>query len=67
MKIDSKILIYIYVALLFIATYLLASRLITSFKANEFDYFKIIANFGILIYLIFRISKLSKIENDKIE
>ncbi|WP_395043636.1 hypothetical protein [Flavobacterium sp.] len=67
MKIDTKILIYIYVAILFVATYLLASRIITSLKTNEFDYFKIIANLGILVYLIFRIIKLSKIENNKIE
>jgi hypothetical protein len=67
MKLDNKTLVYIYIAVLFILTYLLASRLITSFKTQEFDYLKLSVNFGLLVYIIIKVVKLGKIENDKLE
>ncbi len=62
---NNKNIIYVYIAALFVLTYLLASRLIISFKTNEYDYLKIAANLGLLIYLIIKVIKLGKIENDK--
>ena len=38
MKLDNKTIVYIYIGVLFILTYLFASRLITSLKTQEFDY-----------------------------
>jgi len=64
---NSKTTLYLYVVLLFVLTFLLASRLIKGFKTHEFDYLKLIANAGILIYVIFQVIKLGKIENDKRE
>jgi hypothetical protein len=65
MKLDNKTLVYIYTGVLFILTYLLASRLITSVKTKEFDYLKLSINLGLLIYIIIKVVKLGKIENDK--
>jgi hypothetical protein len=67
MKLTSKTILYIYVAILFLLTFLLTSRLIKSIKTNEFDYFKLALNIGLLIYLVIKTIKLGKIENDKIE
>jgi len=65
MKLDSKTLVYIYIGVLFILTYLFASRLITSIKTQEFDYIRLSVNFGLLVYVIIKVVKLGKIENDK--
>ncbi len=65
MKLDNKTLVYIYIGVLFILTYLFASRLITSLKTQEFDYLKLSINLGLLIYIIIKVVKLGKIENDK--
>ncbi|WP_298308987.1 hypothetical protein [Flavobacterium sp.] len=65
MKLDNKTILYIYVGVLFILTYLFASRLITSFKTQEFDYLRLSVNLGLLIYIIIKVVKLGKIENDK--
>lgn len=67
MKLDNKTILYIYVGVLFILTYLFASRLITSFKTQEFDYLRLSINLGLLIYIIIKVVKLGKIENDKTE
>jgi hypothetical protein len=67
MKLDNKTILYIYVGVLFILTYLFASRLITSFKTQEFDYLRLSVNLGLLIYIIIKVVKLGKIENDKTE
>jgi hypothetical protein len=65
MKLDNKTILYIYVGVLFILTYLFASRLITSLKTQEFDYLRLSVNLGLLIYIIIKVVKLGKIENDK--
>ena len=67
MKLDNKTIIYIYIGVLFILTYLFASRLITSLKTQEFDYLRLSVNLGLLIYIIIKVVKLGKIENDKTE
>lgn len=67
MKLNSKTILYIYIVVLFILTFLFTSRLITSFKTQEFDYLRLSINFVLLLYIIFKIVKLGKIENDKTE
>ena len=65
MKLDNKTILYIYVGVLFILTYLFASRFIASLKTQEFDYLRLSVNLGLLIYIIIKVVKLGKIENDK--
>ncbi len=65
MKLNNTTILYIYVGVLFILTYLFASRLITSFKTQEFDYLRLSVNLGLLIYIIIKVVKLGKIENNK--
>jgi hypothetical protein len=67
MKLNNKTTLYLYVAVMFVLTFLLTSRVIRSIKTNEFDYVKLALNTGLLIYLIIKIIKLGKIENDKTE
>lgn len=67
MKLNNKTTLYIYVAVMFVLTFLLTSRIIKSIKTHEFDYVKLALNTGLLIYLIIKIIKLGKIENDKTE
>lgn len=67
MKLDNKKIIYIYIIAIFILTYLLASRLITSLRTQEFDYLRLALNIGLLVYIIIKVVKLAKIENDKTE
>ncbi|MBC7523418.1 MAG: hypothetical protein H7239_03140 [Flavobacterium sp.] len=62
---NSKYTIYFYVALLFVLTYLFASRVFTSLKTNEFDFVKLGINAVLLAYIIYQIVKLGKINNDK--
>ena len=65
MKLDNKTLIYVYAGVLFILTFLFVQRLITSFKTQEFDYLRLSVNLGLLVYIIIKVVKLGKIENDK--
>jgi hypothetical protein len=65
MKLNNTTLIYVYAVVLFVLTYLLAARLITSFKTNEFDYLRIGVNVVLLIYIVIKVVKLGKIENKK--
>jgi hypothetical protein len=65
MKIDNRTILYIYVGVLFVLTYLLASKLISGFKTGEFDWLRLSINFGLLVYIIIKVLKLGKIENDK--
>ncbi|WP_353084656.1 hypothetical protein [Flavobacterium sp.] len=67
MKINNKMVFYIYVAVLFILTYLLASRLIKGIKTQEFDFLKIGVNALLLIYVIVQVVRLGNIENNKKE
>lgn len=67
MKINNKLVFYIYVAVLFILTYLLASRLIKGIKTQEFDFLKIGVNALLLIYVIVQVVRLGNIENNKKE
>ncbi|HCQ13425.1 hypothetical protein, partial [Flavobacterium sp.] len=60
-------ILYIYVGVLFILTYLFASRLITSFKTQEFDYLRLSVNLGLLLYIIIKVVKLGKLENNNKE
>jgi hypothetical protein len=64
---NNKTRLYIYVALLFVLTFLLTSRVIKGIKTHEFDYIKLTANVVILAYLIVQVIKLGKIENNKEE
>jgi hypothetical protein len=43
----------------------LAKRFILSFKTNDYDYFKLIANGLIIIYFIIKIIKLGKEQNNQ--
>ena len=63
MKINNKMVFYIYVAVLFILTYLLASRLIKGIKTQELDFLKIVVNTLLLIYVIVQVIRLGKIVN----
>ncbi|MGV1011863.1 MAG: hypothetical protein ACOYBS_05385 [Flavobacterium sp.] len=67
MKINNKALLYIYVVLLFVLAYLLASRVFKEMKTQEFDYLKIAVNTIILIYVAFQVNRLGNIENNKTE
>lgn len=67
MKLDNKTLIYVYAGVLFILTFLFVQRLITSFKTQEFDYLRLSVNLGLLIYIIIKVVKLGKVENNKKE
>lgn len=67
MKLNNTTLIYVYAVVLFALTYLLASRLITGFKTNEFDYLKIGVNVALLVYIVIKVIKLGKVQNEKEE
>jgi hypothetical protein len=67
MKINNKMLLYIYIAFLFILTFLLTSRIIKGFKTQDFDFFKIGVNVALLVYVIVQVVRLGKIENNKNE
>ena len=67
MKINNKMLLYIYIAFLFILTFLLTSRIIKGFKTQDFDFFKIGVNVALLVYVIVQVVRLGKIENNKKE
>lgn len=67
MKLDNKTLIYVYAGVLFILTFLFVQRLITSFKTQEFDYLRLSVNLALLIYIIIKVVKLGRVENDKKE
>lgn len=67
MKLNNTTLIYVYAVVLFALTYLLASRLITSFKTKEFDYLRIGVNVALLIYIVIKVIKLGKVQNEKKE
>lgn len=60
-------ILYIYIAVLFVLTYLLASRLIKGIKTQDFNFFKIGVNIVLLIYVIVQVVRLGKIENNKNE
>lgn len=67
MKLNNKTLLYFYVIVLFALTYLLAARVISGIKTQQFDYLKIAVNSGLMIYVIVKIVKLGKAENDQNE
>ena len=65
MKLTNKTMLYIYVVVVFIFTFLLTSKLILAFKINEFNYFKLGLNAVVLAYAIYKVIELSKLENNK--
>ncbi len=65
MKISKTTLIYLYAIALFVMTFLLAKSIITSFKTNDYDYFKLITNGLIMLYFIIKIVKLGKEQNNE--
>lgn len=67
MKLSNTTIIYIYVAALFGLTYLFASKLISSLRTQEFDWLRLSVNLVLIIYIIIKVIKLGKIENDKTE
>lgn len=62
---NTKTRLYIYIALLFVLTFLLTSRVIKGIKTHEFNYIKLTANVVVLVYLIVQVIKLGKMENNK--
>lgn len=64
---NTKTRLYIYVALLFVLTFLLTSRVIKGIKTHEFDYLRLTANVVVLVYLIVQVVKLGKLENNNKE
>jgi len=64
---SNKSKLYTYVVLLFIFTFLFTSRIMKEFKLNEFNYFKLGINALVLVFLLFQIIKIGKIENNKSE
>ena len=67
MKLNNRTLIYIYVGVLFALTFLFASKLISGLKTQEFDWLRLSVNLGLIIYIVIKVIKLGKIENDKQE
>ncbi|MES2748389.1 MAG: hypothetical protein V4648_08410 [Bacteroidota bacterium] len=67
MKITNTTKVYIYTGLLFVFTFLLASKLIKAYNTNEFDYLKIGINSVAVISLVYLIIKYANIENNKNE
>ncbi len=67
MKLNSKTILYIYVVVLFVLTFLLTRNVIKGLKTMEFDYLKLAINVGLLAYVIIKVVKLGKIENEKKE
>lgn len=65
MKLTNKTMLYIYVVVVFIFTFLLTSKLILAFKINEFNYFKLGLNAVVLAYAIYKVIEHSKLENNK--
>jgi hypothetical protein len=65
MKLNNRTLIYIYVGVLFVLTYLFASKLILGLRTQEFDWLRLSVNLGLIIYIVIKVLKLGKIENDK--
>jgi hypothetical protein len=64
MKLNNKTIIYIYIAVLFILTFLFTRNLMKGFKSQEFDYLKLSVNLVLLVYIIVKVVKLGKIENN---
>jgi len=64
MKLTNKTIIYIYVAVLFILTFLFTRNLMKGFRKQEFDYLKLAVNLVLLVYIIVKVVKLGKIENN---
>lgn len=65
MKLNNRTLIYIYVGVLFALTFLFASKLISGLKTQEFDWLRLSVNLGLIVYIVIKVIKLGKIENDK--
>ena len=59
--------VYIYTGLLFVFTFLLASKLIKAYNSNDFDYLKIAINTVAVISLVYLIIKYANLENNKKE
>ncbi|RAR73880.1 hypothetical protein CLV55_103200 [Flavobacterium aciduliphilum] len=67
MKINNKTIIYSYALGLFVLTYLFVSKLISGFKNKDYDYLRLAINLGLIIYIIIKVIKLGRLENDKKE
>lgn len=67
MKLNNRTLIYIYVGVLFALTFLFASKLISGLQTQKFDWLRLSVNLGLIIYIVIKVVKLGKIENDKNE
>lgn len=52
---------------LFVLTYLFVSKLISGFKNKDYDYLRLAINLGLIIYIIIKVIKLGRLENDKKE
>ncbi len=64
MKFTSKQLLYFYVVLLFLFTFLLVTRVITAIKTNEFDYFRLGLNAAMVVLSIINIIKYNKLNDN---
>jgi hypothetical protein len=62
---NHKIFIYSYTFILLLLTFIFVRRLLENLKSGDFEYLKLALNLGIMVVLILKIVRLSKIENQK--
>ena len=64
MNFTPKQMLYFYVVLLFIFTFLLVSRVIAAIKINEYDYFRLGLNAAMVVLSIVNIIKYNKLNDN---
>ncbi len=65
MKVNIKIIIYLYTVALFLLTSLLATEVINFFKSSNFDYVSAIVDAVFICYFAFKINTLGSNSNSK--
>ena len=65
MKIDNRLIVYMNVVLLFISTFLLASKVIKGIKTGEFDFLLIAVSAITAVFAMFFVVKYSNKVNNK--
>ena len=64
MNFSNQQKLYFNVILLFLFTFFLASKIISGFKSNNFDYFRIVIGFILLIFCVLSVIKYANKENN---
>ena len=64
MNFSPKQLLYFYVVLLFVFTFLLVTRIITAIKTNDYDYFRLGLNAAMVVLSIINIIKYNKLNDN---